>query len=244
VNYLAAAADVDARQLARRRRLWEAMQHGFLDGHPVANAVAHDTVYRRAMGMMDNKAGEAFDLSLENDEVRSAYGPGVFGQGCLLARRLIERGVPFVEVTLSGDNGIGWDTHQDNFTQVRRLSEQLDSGWGMLMTELSDRGLLEDTTILWMGEFGRTPAINTNAGRDHFPAAWTCVFGGGGIAGGQTYGKTTADGMEVADGKVEVGDVLSTLCTALGVPPETENDTSQGRPVKISEGISIDGILS
>jgi hypothetical protein len=220
------------------------MQQEFLDEHPVDNAVAHDTVYRRAMGMMDNKAGEAFDLSREDEVVRQAYGPGVFGQGCLLARRLIERGVPFVEVTLSGDNGLGWDTHQDNFTQVRRLSEQLDAGWGTLMTELSERGLLAETTILWMGEFGRTPAINRNAGRDHFPAAWTCVFAGGGIAGGQVYGKTTADGMEVAEGKVGVGDVLSTLCTALGVDPKNENVTKQGRPVKIAEGIPIDDILS
>ena len=244
VNYLTPAAGIGASQLARRRQLWESLQKGFLDGHPVANAVAHDTIYRRAMGMMDNKAGEAFDLSQEKDEVRQAYGPGIFGQGCLLARRLIERGVPFVEVTLGGNNGIGWDTHQDNFTQVRSLSAQLDAGWGTLMTELSERGLLEDTTILWMGEFGRTPAINSNTGRDHFPAAWTCVFGGGGIAGGQAYGKTTADGMEVADGKVGVGDVLATLCSALGVHPETENVTNQGRPIKIAEGTPIEGVLS
>ena len=242
VNYLSPADDVDAQQLARRRDLWETMQRGFLDGHPTANALAHDTVYRRAMGMMDNKAGEAFDLSQEDDVVRKAYGPGVFGQGCLLARRLIERGVPFVEVTLGED--IGWDTHADNFNRVKTLSQQLDAGWGTLMTELSDRGLLEDTTILWMGEFGRTPAINSNTGRDHFPAAWSCVFGGGGIAGGQAYGKTTDDGMEVADNKVEVGDVLSTLCKALGVEPEIENETNDGRPIKIAEGTPIDAILA
>lgn len=163
-----------------------------------------------------------------------------------MARRLVERGVPFVEVTLGGadGNGVGWDTHQDNFNLVRNLSGQLDAGWGNLMSELSARGLLEDTTILWMGEFGRTPAINENAGRDHFPQAWSCVFAGGGVAGGQAYGMTTPDGMEVAKDKAEVGDVLATLCSALGVDPETENTTNQGRPIKLAEGSPIKTILS
>ena len=246
VNYLAAAEGVPPEQLVRRRRFWQTLQQGFLDKHDAANAAAHDTVYRRAMRMMDSDAAEAFNLSQEADDVRAAYGQGVFGQGCLLARRLVERGVPFVEVTLGGADGnsVGWDTHQDNFNLVRNLSGQLDAGWGNLMSELAARGLLEDTTILWMGEFGRTPAINENAGRDHFPQAWSCVFAGGGVAGGQAYGKTTPDGMEVADNKVEVGDVLVTLCSALGVDPETENTTNQGRPIKIAEGTPIKAILS
>lgn len=112
------------------------------------------------------------------------------------------------------------------------------------MTELKDRGMLQDTTILWMGEFGRTPTINEQGGRDHFPNAWTCVLAGGGIAGGQAYGKTSADGSEVAEDKVEVGDVLATLCEAVGVNPETENISSLGRPHKIAEGVAIRNILS
>jgi len=174
--------------------------------------------------------------------VRSKYGPGQFGQGCLLARRLVERGVPFVEVAL-GDSG-AWDTHQDNFTQVRTLSEQLDAGWATLMTELQERGLLDSTTILWMGEFGRTPTINANAGRDHFPAAWSCVFGGGGIQGGQAYGRTSADGTVVEENKVDIGDILATLCAALGVAPDEENITPAARPVKIAEGSPIRDILA
>jgi uncharacterized protein (DUF1501 family) len=192
--------------------------------------------------MMSGSAREAFDLSAEPAEVREAYGRGRFGQGCLLARRLLERGVPFVEVTL-GD-GIAWDTHQDNFTQVRRLSEELDAGWGMLMQELSDRGLLDSTTILWMGEFGRTPGINEMAGRDHFPTAWTCVFGGGGIAGGQAYGRTSPDGMAIEENGVEIGDVLATLCAAVGITPTRENLTEAGRPIKIAEGARINAILA
>lgn len=111
------------------------------------------------------------------------------------------------------------------------------------MSELAEHGLLDSTTILWMGEFGRTPTINGNGGRDHFPAAWSCVFGGGGIAGGQAYGRTSADGNVVEENKVEIGDVLATLCTALGVDPEHENMTSSHRPIKIAEGTPISEIL-
>jgi uncharacterized protein (DUF1501 family) len=166
----------------------------------------------------------------------------LFGQGCLLARRLVERGVPFVEVALGG--GLAWDTHQDNFRQVRRLSEELDSGWAALMSELQERGLLDSTTILWISEFGRTPVINSSAGRDHFPAAWTCVFAGGGIKGGQAYGRTSADGTAVEENKVGIGDVLATLCGALGVPPDHENYTSAERPIKLAEGTPIQDLLA
>jgi hypothetical protein len=195
---------------------------------------------------MDSNIASAFDLSQEPDAIREAYGKGRFGQGCLMARRLIERGVPFVEVSLGfSENGsFGWDTHQGNFPAVKALSGELDAGWSMLMSELQDRGLLEMTTILWMGEFGRTPKINDNAGRDHFPAAWTCVFAGGGIQGGQAYGQTSSDGTEVASQRVDVGDVLATLCTALGVDPGHENISDLGRPIKIAEGRPIREILA
>ena len=111
-----------------------------------------------------------------------------------MARRLVERGVPFVEVSLSlvGRGSYGWDTHANNFEAVKGLSAELDAGWASLMSDLKQRGLLESTTIVWMGEFGRTPQINGQAGRDHFPRAWSCVLGGGGIAGGQAYGRTSA----------------------------------------------------
>ena len=245
VNHLAAAAGISADQEVIRRDLWNALQSDFLATHRGGNATAHDTAYRRAIRMMDSNAAEAFELGKESSAVREAYGTSLFGQGCLLARRLIERGVPFVEVGLGGaGDGIGWDTHADNFTAVKQLSERLDAGWGTLMGELAERGLLETTTILWMGEFGRTPAINAMGGRDHFPQAWTCVLGGGGIAGGQAYGKTSAAGTEVDENKVDVGDVLSTLCKALGVDAEHENVTTQNRPVKIAEGNAIDDVLA
>jgi uncharacterized protein (DUF1501 family) len=194
---------------------------------------------------MDSHAAEAFDLSQEKATVRDAYGRGRFGQGCLMARRLIERGVSYVEVSLGdlAENRIGWDTHLNNFSAVKSLSGELDNGWGTLMEELQERGLLETTTILWMGEFGRTPKINPQGGRDHFPAAWSCVLAGGGIRGGQAYGKTSADGETVEEGKVDVGDVLATLCTAVGIDPEGKNISDQQRPIKLAEGKPIKEVL-
>jgi hypothetical protein len=185
--------------------------------------------------MIHSEAASAFDLSKEPDKVREQYGKGVFGQGCLLARRLVEQGVPFVEVSLSSSStgGFGWDTHANNFEQVKALSAELDAGWSSLLTDLKERGLLERTTIVWMGEFGRTPRINGAAGRDHFPKAWSCVLAGGGIAGGQAYGKTSPDGMTIVENPTTVNQVLATLCTALGVSPDTENASNSGRPIKI-----------
>jgi hypothetical protein len=241
LNNLELPSGIDAAQATRRMRLWQSLQEGFLRERRSSSFTAHNTLYNQAFAMMSGSAREAFDLSAEPTAVRDAYGRGRFGQGCLLARRLIERGVPFVEVTL-GD-GLGWDTHQDNFTQVRQLSEELDAGWGTLMQELEGRGLLDSTAILWMGEFGRTPRINETAGRDHFPTAWTCVFGGGGIAGGQAYGRTSPDGMAIEENGVEIGDVLATLCAAVGVTPTRENLTEAGRPIRIAEGSRIDAIL-
>lgn len=246
VDDLAPPSRIKPVQFSGRVELWRALQDRFLAEHHTASPIAHDTVYRRALKLMESDIAQAFDLTKEPDVVRDAYGKGRFGQGCLMARRLIERGVPFVEVSLGAFDGgsFGWDTHQNNFNAVKALSGELDAGWAALMSDLRERGLLEVTTILWMGEFGRTPKINDNAGRDHFPAAWSCVFAGGGIKGGQAYGKTGDDGTEVVDGKVDVGDVLATLCAALGIDPKTENISDQGRPIKIAEGKPIKELLA
>jgi hypothetical protein len=235
-------ASIDARQQTRRMELWNKLEEKFLVGQNAEAFAAHNALYRKAADMLRPEVREAFDLSGEPEEVRRRYGPGLFGQGCLLARRLVERGVPFVEVPLGV--GLGWDTHADNFRLVKSLSEELDAGWATLMTELAERGLLENTTILWMGEFGRTPVINANAGRDHFPNAWSCVFAGGGINGGQAYGRTSADGLKVEENEVGIGDVLATLCTALGVPPDHENITPADRPIKLAEGTPISAIVA
>jgi hypothetical protein len=246
VDDLRLPAGVDLAQADARLELWKSLQSGFIARHRTASPIAHDTVYQRAVKMMRSETAKAFDLSEEPDKVREAYGRSRFGQGCLMARRLIERGVPFVEVSLGsvGNGSLGWDTHQNNFATVKDLSAELDAGWGTLMAELKDRGLLESTTILWLGEFGRTPRINGNGGRDHFPAAWTSVLAGGGIKGGQAYGRTSADGMTVEEGKADVGDLLATLCQALGIDPETQNVSEIGRPIKLAEGTPISAVFA
>jgi uncharacterized protein (DUF1501 family) len=179
---------------------------------------------------MQSAGAKAFDLTDEKDKLRDSYGRNLFGQGCLLARRLIERGVPFVEVTLNG-----WDTHSNNFDQVRTLCGTLDNAWSTLMEDLKSKGLLDTTTIIWMGEFGRTPVINQGRGRDHFPNAWATVLAGGGIKGGQVIGKTSTDGTTVEDRRTSTLDLLATLCMALGIDYEKTNRSNIGRPIRIVE---------
>ena len=243
---LSLSANVTQERAIKRRELWAQLQDNFGKTHPTPSHAAHEVLYERAFRMMDSDAAEAFDLSQEPAALREAYGKGLFGQGCLLARRLIERDVPLVEVSLGGlSGGIGWDTHTDIFRNVKRLSSELDAGWSTLMTDLEQRSLLEDTTILWIGEFGRTPTINAAGGRDHFPNAWSCVLAGGGIRGGQAYGATSKDGMEVTEKPVEITEVLATLCSAVGVDPAHENYSDEGRPIPIVEnGDPITELLS
>ncbi len=155
----------------------------FVGDHAGPPAIGYRTAYERAVKLMRSQAAQVFDLDQEPDDVREAYGRNRFGQGCLLARRLVEQGVPFVEVTLGGVNSIGWDTHTANFEGVKELSGMLDPAWATLLAELDARGLLETTTIIWMGEFGRTPKINQNTGRDHFPNAWSTSWPEAGFAG-------------------------------------------------------------
>jgi hypothetical protein len=248
VDDLFAPDSVTEEQVSARLSLLTSLQDGFVSRHSTASPISHRTVYERAVRMMKSEAAQAFDLEKEEDTVRDAYGRGRFGQGCLMARRLVESGVPFVEVSLGGLGGgaLGWDTHQNNFARVKELSTELDAGWSTLMSELKERGLLETTTIVWMGEFGRTPQIRRQgaaAGRDHYPAAWTTVLAGGGIKGGQAFGKTSADGASVAEGKVDVPDMLATLCKALGIDPREQNISELGRPIRIAEGKVIEEIV-
>jgi hypothetical protein len=245
VDDLALGQRVTAAQQASRLDLWRTVENRFASEHRLGSAHTHQTVYERAVNLMTSDVARAFDLSQESEQTRDMYGRGRFSQGCLMARRLIECDVAFVEVSLGsfGGGGVGWDTHNDNFRLVKELSSELDKAWGALLTDLEQRGLLETTTILWMGEFGRTPTINSMAGRDHFPNAWTTVLAGGGIRGGQAYGNTGKSGMTVEDKPVEVGDLLATLCLALGVDPDTQQQSDTGRPFSIAEGKPIKELL-
>jgi len=186
---------------------------------------------------MRSEASSAFNVEDEPMQLRERYGRSQFGQSCLLARRLVERGVPFVEVTLGSDlNGqTDWDTHGQNFPRVRTLSEVLDAGWGTLMEDLRARGLLESTTIVWMGEFGRTPRINQGAGRDHWPNSFCSVLAGGGINGGQAYGQTSADGQTVVSAPTDAKTLVATIWKALGIDHSRLNISNIGRPIRLAD---------
>jgi len=184
----------------------------------------------RAVRLMKPEAARAFRLEEEKDNLRDSYGRGVFGQGCLLACRLVERGVPFVEVTIDG-----WDTHADNFDRVKGLSTTVDLAFSSLLNDLKDRGLLESTLVVCMGEFGRTPKINGGKGRDHWPASWASVMAGGGIKGGQVVGTTSADGTVVEERPVKVQDLIATVCKAIGVDHTKQNLSNVDRPIRIAD---------
>ena len=215
----------------RRLSLLEDLETEFSGPHSKTTVKTHQTLYERASRLMLTSKLKAFDLSNENDSVREAYGRTDFGQGCLLARRLIEAGVTFVEVVCRG-----WDTHQDNFSQHAELASAVDPAFAQLISDLKRRNLLDSTLIVWMGEFGRTPRINPRTGRDHFPKAINVALSGGGVRGGQIIGKTSADGMEVIKRPVEPKDLFCSFCHSLKLDPRTETMSPVGRPIKIVEG--------
>jgi hypothetical protein len=222
---------VGAQQFDDRAGLLEELEQAFHRTHHAAVAEAHHTTYQRAITLMRDQGTRAFDIALESQATRQRYGSTPFGNGCLLARRLIEAGVTFVEVTLGG-----WDTHQNNFERVRQLSGQLDPAMSALITDLEDRGLLDSTLIVWMGEFGRTPRINSRGaqpGRDHYPRAWSTVLVGGGIHGGQVVGRTDAEAAAVTERPVSTVDFMATICTILGIDFNRQNQAPNGRPVRV-----------
>ena len=190
---------------------------------------------------MTSSQMEAFRVEKEEDKVKERYGTNGFGQGCLLARRLVEAGVPFVE----GDLG-GWDLH-NNVHQTLQDTKlpQLDRAMSALTEDLEQRGLLQDTAIIWMGEFGRTPRINQNSGRDHWARSWSCVVGGAGIRGGLAVGQTSSDGTAVESEPFSSEDLMATVCKGLGINLETTFMSKNRRPMKIANGgKTIDELLA
>ncbi|WP_010584479.1 DUF1501 domain-containing protein [Schlesneria paludicola] len=235
VQDLEPSKEIPSKTLETRLTRLRSMNGRFFENFSGPPAQSYNAAYEHAVRLMRSEAASAFSLDQEPDVVREAYGKNRFGQGCLLARRLIERNVPFVEITLGGIDQqiLGWDTHAENFDKIKQLSQVLDSGWGTLIEELRDRGRLDDTLIVWMGEFGRTPKINPQGGRDHYPQVWSTVLAGGGIQGGQTIGRTSADGMEVEDRPVAIPDLLATICQGLGIDPMKSNISNVGRPIRL-----------
>lgn len=248
VENLSNAEVIGESSFERRLAMLKRQEERFQKNHPDLAVLSHRDAYQKASRLMRSSGAAAFKLDEEAAETREKYGKTQFGQSCLLARRLVERGVPFVEVTMSdpmGSGGLGWDTHQNHFDMIKPLSATLDQGWDALLTDLRERGLLENTLVIWMGEFGRTPKINGMKGRDHFPDAWSTVLGGGGIRSGQVIGKTSEDGMTVEDHPISVPDFLATLCTVLKIDPKKQNISSIGRPISIvdDQGVAIKQVL-
>lgn len=205
------------------------LDQGFQHAYNYKGVKAYAEVYKDAIKVMKSEDLEAFDLSKEPAEAHEAYGSGNFGQGCLLARRLVEHGVRFVEVNLGG-----WDMHQDIYARLPERCADLDKPLAALLTDLERRGLLDDTLVVLTSEFGRTPKINQNEGRDHYPKAFSSVLWGGGIAGGQVYGKTDK-GIEVTENKVTVPDFNATIAYALGLPLDLVLYSSSKRPFTVSD---------
>ncbi|QDU39093.1 hypothetical protein Mal4_34280 [Maioricimonas rarisocia] len=233
------AATVQDDRLNRRLGLMGRLEEDFADRGGRVVVDNHRQLYDKASKLVLSPQTKTFDFADEPQSLRDKYGDSQFGRGCLLARRLVEEGVTFVEVR-SG----GWDTHQDNFEQIGRLSSQVDPGMATLITDLKQRGMLEKTVVVWMGEFGRTPRINPRGGRDHYPRVFSVAMAGGGIRGGQVIGSSTEDGTAVEDRPVAVGDLFSSICKSLHVDPQAENISPLGRPMRIvDEGEVIDELF-
>jgi len=187
-------------------------------------------MYDGGVRVIGSKDLEAFDLEEQAASTGQSYGSDDFGQGVLLARRLVERQVRFVEVQLGG-----WDTHQNNFTRVPERCAILDQALSALLDDLTKRGLLDETLVVLATEFGRTPTINVNEGRDHYPKAFSCMLAGGGIKGGQTWGATDDEGREVVENKVEIPDFNATIAYALGLPLDEIIYSPTRRPFTLSD---------
>jgi uncharacterized protein (DUF1501 family) len=215
------------------------MERDFASRTQDPKVAQRQAIYGKARSMMASKAVHAFDIDDEAEAVRTAYGDTDFGRGCLVARRLVEVSVPFVEVTLDG-----WDTHANGFDRVKNRLDILDPAMATLMNELSARRLLDSTLVVCMGEFGRTPRINGDDGRDHHPGAFSIAMAGAGVRGGIVHGATDAEGAKVVDGAVSVPDVIATIASIMGINPYTEVSTPAGRPIRVTEkGKPIAGIL-
>ncbi|WP_437226478.1 DUF1501 domain-containing protein [Planctomicrobium sp. SH661] len=226
----------------KRIALIDAFDKKFRSSHDVRKVKSYTDFYSEATALLSSGALKAFDLEEEKAEDRDRYGRNGFGQGCLLAKRLVENNVRCVEVTLGG-----WDMHANIYSggNIPYRAGVLDKAIGSLLTDLSASGLLEETVVVLATEFGRSPEINYDVGRDHHPAAFSCVLAGAGIKGGQFYGKSDPEGVNVEEDGVEPADLNATIATALGLKTDTVIHSPTGRPFKVAhDGKPVQKILS
>jgi hypothetical protein len=233
-----AELNVPAARMADRMKLLAALEKRFVDERRGAAAEEHRKVLGKTQDLLTSEQMQAFKVRSEPQEMIEKYGDNNFGRGCLMARRLVEVGVPFVEV-----NSGGWDLHRDCFTSLERKLPELDKAFAALIEDLQQRGLLESTVVMCMGEFGRTPRINGDTGRDHYARAWSVVLGGAGIKGGRAIGKTSSDGTAVETDPFSSEDLMASVCEALGISLKTTYTAKNGRPMKIAGGGKVIGEL-
>ena len=225
---------VDERLLQRAYAL-DVLESNFINQKRGSLAKDHQSVLKQAFNLLTSEQMEAFKVAGEPEAVKERYGDNGFGKGCIMARRLVEVGVPFIEVNLGG-----WDNHQNIHPTLKdNKLPMLDKGMSALVEDLEQRGLLEDTAIIWMGEFSRTPRINGNAGRDHWARSWSIVVGGAGMNGGIAVGATNDDGTKVITDPYSSQDVMASVCKALGIPLSTTFTSNSGRPMKIANSGKI-----
>src|SRR5262245_8153915 len=223
---------IEEGRLYQRMKALEMIETSFISQNRGSAADDHMKVLKKTVNLMTSSQMDAFKVAKEKKEVQDRYGTDGFARGCLMARRLVEAGVPFVEV----DYG-GWDNHQNIFTTLQNTKlPVIDKAISALVEDLNQRGLLADTAIIWMGEFSRTPRINGNTGRDHWARSWSVVVGGAGMKTGIAVGKTSADGTTVETEPYTSQDVMATVCKALGISLETTFTSKSGRPMKIANG--------
>ncbi len=221
---------VDQGRLMDRMYMLSSLEKRFIAENRGQSAKDHAKILDKTLSLMTSQQMEAFKVTKEPKEVQDRYGTTGFARGCLMARRLVEVGVPFVEVSLGG-----WDNHQNiHQTLADTKLPELDKAMSALVEDLEQHGLLQDTAIIWMGEFSRTPRINGNAGRDHWARSWSVVTGGAGMKGGQAIGATNADGTQVATDPYTSQDVMASVCKALGISLSTTFTSNNGRPMKIA----------
>lgn len=236
--------DLNQDRLNQRLSMLTTIEDSFIKSDRGESGQSHKDIYSKAVNLMKSKQMEAFKVDEEKKEVIDAYtgapaqggmmgGGAQFGRSLLLARRLVEKGVPFVEVDFGG-----WDLHANVFGTLRtQRLPALDAGISALVTDLKQRGMLNDVVLVWMGEFARTPRINQDVGRDHWANSWTVMIGGGGLKGGVAVGETDKDGVSVASSKsYQPGDVWATVAHALGIPLDTVHRSKNGRPMKLANG--------
>jgi len=238
----AAMNGMDSNRLGQRLQMLGAIEDNFIRSDRGDVGQAHKDVYQKAVNLMTSEQMRAFKTAEETPETRQMYGGHAFGDTLMMARRLVQTGVPFIEVNFPG----GWDLHNNVFATLRdQRLPMLDTGIAGLVQDLKQRGMLEHTCIVVMGEFGRTPRINQNVGRDHWATSWSTLVGGGGLQGGRAIGETDADGLRITSESYLPGDLWATISHALRIPLDTVHTSKRGRPMKLANGGQpIKGLIS